>query len=202
MKRRRFLALGAVAPAAIVASCSDDPPASADREGEKTNVPGPDLDALEFAASLEVVAEAAYRKALSDLTAGRLGEIPAAGSELFQSAATQHGQCLAAINDLLEGAGRTATAEGDTDFESSVVTPALTAARGWPEIASLARTVETALSATYLRSIHSTLQSPVALRLAGGIQATAQKRVAILNFMLGEYPVPDTFQKTDQALRA
>lgn len=200
MKRRRFLALGALAPAALVASCSDDPPQPTARPGtDGDEIPEADLDALEFAASLEVAAEAAYRRGLGELTAGRLGEIPPAGSELLQSAATQHSQCLAAINEALEGAGRTATTEADAEFETSVVTPALTAAKSWPEIASLARTIETALAATYLQSIHSALQSPAALRLAGGIQATAQKRVAILNFMLGEYPVPDTFQKTDQA---
>lgn len=199
MKRRRFLAFGALAPAALVASCSDDPPKRTARPGPHDEIPQPDLDALEFAASLEVAAEAAYRKGLVELTAGRLGEIPPAGSEFLQSAASQHGQCIVAINGVLDGAGRTAIEEGDSDFETSVVTPALTAAKGWPEIGSLARTIETTLSATYLQSIHSTLQSPTALRLAAGIQATAQKRVAILNFMLGEYPVPDTFQKTDAA---
>lgn len=197
--RRRFLALGALAPAAFVAACSDDPPESEARPRPGEEMPDPDLDALEFAASLEVVAEAAYREGVAELTAGRLGEIPPAGSELLQSAANQHSQCLAAINELLEGAGRTPVEQGDDEFESSVVTPALAAATGWVEIASLARAIEATLGATYLQSIHSTLQSPTALRLAGGIQAVAQKRVAILNFMLGGYPVPDTFQKTDQA---
>ena len=202
MKRRHFLALGAAAPTALLASCTDDAPERTARAREGADIPGPDLDALEFSASLEVVAEAAYRKALGELTAGRLGEVPPAVSELLQSAATQHGQSLAALNELLEAAGRTPVSEGNAEFESAVVTPALTAAKSWPEIGSLTRTIETALSATYLQSIHSTLQSPSALRLAGGIQAVAQKRAAVLNFMLGEYPVPDTFQKTDQALRA
>lgn len=197
--RRRFLALSAVAPVAALAACTD-----ASSEGEARNergeVPAPDLDALEFAAGLEVVTEAAYRKTLAELAAGRLGEIPAAGSELFQSAATQHGLCLAAINQLLKGEGRDSVENGNIEFETSVVTPALTEAKGWPPVASLARTLETALAATYLQAIHSTLQSPAALRLAGGIQATGQKRVAVLNFLLGEYPVPDTFQKTDAAI--
>ena len=203
LPRRRFLALGVLAPVGLIASsCSDEPTEGNGGAERSADIPGPDLDALEFAASLEVVAGAAYRKGSGELTAGRLGEVPPAGSELLQSAATQHGQALTAINDLLESAGRSPVSESNVEFESAVVTPALTAAKGWPEVASLARTVEATLSATYLQSIHSTLQSPAALRLAGGIQATAQKRVAILNFMLGEYPVPDTFQKTDAALRA
>lgn len=202
MRRRKFLVIGAVAPAAALAACSDGDEEPRPGRAEGSKVPGPDLDALEFAAGLEVVAETTYRKVSADMAGGRLGEVPAAASELVQSAATQHGQCLAEINDLLRKAGRTPTKDGNTEFETSVVTPTLTAAKAWPEVAGLARTIETALSATYLQSIHSTLQSPAALRLAGGIQATGQKRIAVLNFLLGEYPVPDTFQKTDAAVRA
>ncbi|HUR49982.1 MAG TPA: ferritin-like domain-containing protein [Acidimicrobiales bacterium] len=188
-------------PAATLVACTG--PASAPEGPEDSGeMPGPDLDAMEFVAGLEVVAEAAYRQALASLTAGQLGEVPAAGSELLQSAATQHGQCLAAINHLLESAGRKAVTEPNIEFDLSVVTPELTAAKGWPQIAFLARTIETALAATYLQAIQSTLQARSTLRLAGGIQATGQKRVAILNFLLGEYPVPDAFQKTDAALTA
>lgn len=200
LPRRRFLVLSAGAPVALLAAACSDAPEPGDPSGESGEIPEPDLDALAFVASLEVAAEAAYRQGLGEMTAGRLGDIPAAGSELFQTAAAQHGQSLAAINELLAGSGRRSTSEADVEFESSVVTPALTAARVWPELAALARTLETALSATYLQSIHSTLQSPAALQLAGGIQAVAQKRIAILNYMLGEYPVPDTFQKTDAAI--
>lgn len=165
-------------------------------------MPEPDLEAMEFLAGLEVATEVAYRDALDAATSGALGEVPAAVTELVQSAAAQHSQCLAAINKLLEGAGHPAVKEANTDFETTVVTPGLAAAKGWPEIAALARTIETTLAATYLQSIHSTLRSRATLRLAGGIQATGQKRVAVLNFLLGEYPSPDTFQKTDAALTA
>lgn len=198
--RRRFLALSALAPAAVIAACSQDEPEREGRESERQDLPEADLAALEFAASLEVVAEAAYRKMAGEVTAGRLGEVPAAGSEFVQAAAMQHGQALAALTDVLEASGRSTPVDGHVEFETSTVTPALTAAKAWPEMASLARTIETALSATYLEAVHSALQSPAALRLAGAVQATAQKRIATLNFMLGEYPVPDTFQKTDAAI--
>lgn len=199
--RREFLRVGGLAPLALVAACSDN---SADPSPpqDQGDLPQPDLEAMEFVAGLEVVAAAAYREALAAQTAGRLGEVPAAGTDLLQSAASQHSQCLSEINGLLNEGGRAAVTELNVEFETSVVRPALGAAKGWPEIAALARTIETTLAATYLQTIHSTLRSRAAIRLAGGIQATGQKRVAILNFLLGEYPVPDTFQKTDAALRA
>lgn len=200
LERRRFLMLGGLAPLAVAAACSDPPsdPVPDDNSG----LPGPDLDAMTFAAGLEVAAESTYKEMLISVTAGKLGEVPAAGTELIQSAAAQHGECLAAVNALLKAAGRAVVTQPNLDFEASFVTPALTAAKSWSEIAALARALETALAATYLQTIRSTLRSRAAIRLAGGIQATGQKRVAILNFLLGEYPVPDTFQKTDAAVRA
>lgn len=199
--RRRFLVLSGLAPAAALAACTDSP---TDRSGpeDRGDLTAPDLDAMELLAGLEAVAETAYRDVLAALTVGKLGDVPAAGTELLRSAAAQHGQCLSEINALLKTGGRAAVSDPNLEFQASAVTPALTAAKGWPEIAALARTIETALAATYLQTVHSTLQSRATLRLAGGIQATGQKRVAILNFLLGEYPVPDTFQKTDLALRA
>lgn len=199
--RRRFLVLAALTPAAALSACSDDSPEGSPPRGAGEAFE-PDLDAMAFAAGLEVAAEGAYQQALTGASSGKLGEVPAAVSELLRTAALQHRQCLDEINDLLKTAGRSPVEDAPVEFEASVVAPRLQEARGWPEIAALARTIETALAATYLQNIHATLRSPAAIRLAGGIQATGQKRVAILNFLLGEYPVPDTFQKTDPAVRA
>jgi hypothetical protein len=41
-----------------------------------------------------------------------------------------------------------------------------------------------------------------AAKLAGSIQIIDFQHAAILNFVLGNYPVPDTFGKTDQAIAA
>lgn len=62
----------------------------------------------------------------------------------------------------------------------------------------LALTLEDIAAPTYLKALPS-LQSNDAIKLAGSIQAVDQQHVAILNFALGMYPVPDVFQKTDKA---
>jgi hypothetical protein len=43
------------------------------------------------------------------------------------------------------------------------------------------------------------LKSPDAIELAGSINIIDMQHVAVLNFVLGEYPVPDTFAQTDKA---
>jgi hypothetical protein len=44
-----------------------------------------------------------------------------------------------------------------------------------------------------------TLKSKASRSLAGSIQIIEAQHVAILNDVLGEYPVPDVFAKTDMA---
>ena len=163
-------------------------------------MPDPDLDAIEHIAQLEVVARNAYREGAAASDAGRFGAMPAAGVEFLKSAAAQHGDALEALNGLLRRNGRAAVAEAHPEFESVIVGPSLAEVKAWPEMASLARNVEVALAATALEAVHSTLQSPDGIQLVGGLQATSQKRVAVLNFMMGEFPSPDTFQKTDAAV--
>lgn len=197
--RRRFLA-AAVASAALTA-CTDGADEPQPRAGAGGgDVPDPDLDALELIAQLEVVARNAYRDSAAASDAGRLGAMPAAGVEFLKSAAAQHGDALEALNALLRGNERPAVEEGHVEFETVTVGPPLEQLKSWGEVAALARNVEVALAATDLEAIHSTLQSPAPIRLVAGLQATSQKRVAVLNFLLGEFPSPDTFQKTDAAI--
>lgn len=163
-------------------------------------MPAPDLDAIELMAQLEVVARDAYREGAAASDAGRFGAMPAAGVEFLKSAAEQHADALEALNALLRRNARATVAEAHPEFEKVNVGPPLAEVKVWPQMASLARNVEVALAATALETVHSTLQSPDALRLIGGLQATSQKRVAVLNFLMGEFPSPDTFQKTDAAV--
>ena len=43
------------------------------------------------------------------------------------------------------------------------------------------------------------MNSPDAIQLAGSIQIIDAQHVAILNYVLGDYPVPDVFAKVDKA---
>jgi len=51
---------------------------------------------------------------------------------------------------------------------------------------------------TYLK-VQPTLQSRDAIKLAASIKAVDQQHHAILLFAIGQYPVPDTFQRTEKA---
>ena len=55
-------------------------------------------------------------------------------------------------------------------------------------------------AATYLKSIPS-LTTETAV-VAGSILCVDQQHVAVLDYALGEYPVPDTFASTKQAASA
>lgn len=204
MDRRRFLlGTGLAMAAGAVAACADE---AADGESDGSRTDGraseADLDFLVFAAGLEALAVETYRSSLDSAAGGKLGEVPAVGAEFLQVAHDQHGQYLDTINGVLETNGREAVTDPSSAARKSVVEPGLGAATGFLSIARVVRNLETALAATYLKAAQSQLQERDLIRTAGGIQATGQKRVAILSFIIGEFPFPDPFHKTDAAVTA
>ena len=66
-------------------------------------------------------------------------------------------------------------------------------------VAELALMLEGIAADTYLDA-QSMLEGSDARQLAGSIQVVDRQHIAILNYVLGEYPVPDTFQNTDQSV--
>jgi len=207
LNRRKFLfgaglAAGAVALAACAGDDDGDVNAGGDNgdDGDKADVTEGDLDVVAFAAGLEVLAVQTYQAALDAATSGALGEIPDAGAEFVKTALAHHKEYVENFNAVLTGAGREEVTEPNAAVKSSVVDPALAAAKTFGDAAKLARTLETAASATYLKAIQENLEGAGVLRTAGSIQIVNQQRIAILNFVLGTYPVPDVFQKTDAAV--
>lgn len=201
--RRRFLAgTGLVVAAAALGSCTDG------GDGESADSPDggrpseADLDFLELAAGLEALAVETYQGSLDAAAGGKLGEVPAAGSEFLQVAHDQHDEALAALNGILESGDREPVANPNTAARESVVEPGLASATDFLSVARVVRNLESALAATYLRAVQSDLQVNEIVRAAAGIQATGQKRVAVLSFMIGEFPSPDPFQRTDAAITA
>jgi hypothetical protein len=67
--------------------------------------------------------------------------------------------------------------------------------------AQLALLLEQTAAATYQSAI-PVLEEPAAIQLAGSIQIIDAQHAAILLFVLGQYPVPDTFGKLDKAVAA
>jgi len=185
--------LGAGAPAAAASTRVGASPARPATGGGGNK----DLETAAFAASLEVLAVGTYGAALDAATAGSLGPVPPAGAEFVTTAMAQHQAQLDSWNEVLTTNGEPEVTDPDPDLKATVdeefgnVTDFVGAAE-------LARTLEQTAAATYLEAI-PTLKSPDAIELAGSINVIDMQHVAVLNFVLGEYPVPDTFASTDAA---
>lgn len=204
--RRGFFAVGgAAAAAALLAACGDDDD-SADSGGDTTSEGGDDsttttagggggdAEIATFAAGLELLAANTYAAALEAATAGKLGEIPPAVAEFATVAQAQH----QAYSDALAEAAGGITPEVPADIEATVNEgfAGVTDAAG---LATFARDFESQAAATYLDVIPK-LESEAAIKLAGSILPVTRQRIAILNFALGEYPVPETFATPDMSL--
>ena len=65
-------------------------------------------------------------------------------------------------------------------------------------LAKLALALEDAAGATYL-SVIPVVSDPGGVKTVATIQPVEMQHAAILNFVLGQYPVPNSFAKTDGA---
>ena len=211
MDRRRFLAVSGLAAGAGIAlvSCSDDS-GNTVADGSSTTMAGGatsttagggaqgDLAIAMGAAGLEVLAVNTYGAALDAATAGDLGQVPDAVAEFATTAKRQHQAALDAWNGVLTGAGEQEVTMPPADLEQTVndqfgqVTDVV-------GLAELANMLEQTASQTYLDA-QAVLEGEDARALAGSIQVIDQQHSAILNFVLGEYPVPDVFQSTDMSV--
>lgn len=207
--RRGFFAFGgAAAAAAVLAACGDDDD-SADSGGEGSSSTteggddsttttagggGGDAEIATFAAGLELLAANTYAAALEAATAGKLGEIPPAVAEFATVAQAQH----QAYSDALAEAAGGITPEVPADIETAV-NEGFAGVTDVAGLATFARDFESQAAATYLDVIPK-LESEAAIMLAGSILPVTRQRIAILNFALGEYPVPETFATPDMSL--
>jgi hypothetical protein len=213
--RRGFLALVGVGAAGVaLAACSSDnttstgntsapsttgaPTTTAMKPGT-TMAPGGggDLEVAALAAGLEVLAVNTYRAALDAATAGKLGAVPPAVAEYVTTAESHHQAALDAWNEVLTGAGETAVDTPPADLEK-MVNEAFGKVTDVGGAAELALMLEQTAAATYQKAI-PTLEAKEAIELAGSIQVVDAQHVAILLFVLGQYPVPDTFASTEMA---
>jgi hypothetical protein len=116
-----------------------------------------------------------------------------------QTAKDQHQEQLDALNELLTGNGRAEVTEPDAGL-SQTVDEQLAQVTDVKGAAELARELEEIAAATYQKAIPSL--TPDSAVVAGSILCVDRQHVAVLNFALGEYPVPDTFASTSKAASA
>ena len=156
-----------------------------------------DVQIAQLAAGLEVLAVGTYKAALDAATANKLGAVPPAVAE-FVTVAMQHHQAhLDAWNKVLTSNGAAAVTTPNATLKPTV-DKALGDVKDIGGAAKLALMLEQIAAATYL-SAQGILTDKDAIKLAGSIQVVDAQHVSVLLFVLGQYPVPDTFAKVDMS---
>ena len=150
-----------------------------------------DLAVVALAAALENLAVGTYQAGIDAATAGKLGAVPPAVVTFATTVQQHHKDHAAAWNGVLTGAGKQAvngvdiTVKGDVDKQFAQV-------KDVAGLAKLALGLEDVAAATYLAAIDA-VKSPAGIQTAATIEPVELQHSAILNFLLGQYPVPNAF---------
>lgn len=150
-----------------------------------------------LAASLENLAVSTYSSALKAAAAGKLGKVPPAVATFATTARAQHAQHAAAWNSILVHAHYDKITQVNPVY-AKVVDAKFAKVKDVADVAELALTLEGIAAATYLEAIKA-VSSNSAVAIAASIQPVEMQHVAVLNFVLGNYPVPDAFASASGA---
>ena len=210
--RRQFLlGTGVLLGGAALAACGSStktgssPTSTAAASGGATTMPAAsgdkltgDLAIVALAAGLENLAVGTYAAGIKAATAGKLGTVPPAVVTFATTAQAHHKAHAAAWNAVLTGAGKSAVTGVDMTVKTAVVDPTFAKVTDVAGLAKLALTLEDVAAATYLNGI-GLIQSKAGIETAATIQPVELQHAAILNFVLGQYPVPNAFGQTTGA---
>lgn len=209
--RRSFLAgIGGVALLGTVAACSSSkkdtksssPAAPPPGSGSGTSSGGSpytgDLKVVALAAALENLAVTAYQGALDMAQANKLGKVPPAVATFVQTAMKQHKDHSQAWNGVLSKAGLPTITDAPLTITQDQVNM-LHAAESVPDVAKLALNLENAAAETYTFAA-ANVTDVGGIMTAATIQPVETMHAAILNFVLGQYPVPISFIGIDKAV--
>ncbi|MDA8117197.1 MAG: ferritin-like domain-containing protein [Actinomycetota bacterium] len=191
--RRGFLlGAGVAAGAAVLAACGSA--SSASQAPATTAAPSRlkgDLLVAALSASLENLGIYAYAAGISAAKAGKLGTVPPAVVNFAQVAMAQHKEHTGAWNGILTAAGVRAVTKTDPAL-TPTVQQAFSKVTDVTGLANLALEIENIAAATY-QDATAVLTSKRAVGVAASIQPVELEHAAILNFVLGKYPVPNAF---------
>ena len=198
---RRGLLVGAGAVAvggAILAACGSgngsSTTTSTTSSGGPSSLTG-DLAVAGTAASLENLGVFAYGAGIKAAQQGKLGAVPPAVVTFAETAMSQHQQHAAAWNAVLTGSGKKAVTETDPAL-TPTVNQMLAQVTDVGGLAKLALEIENIAAQTYQASI-TKLSSAKAIQTAASIHPVEMQHAAILNLVLGMYPVPNAFNPTN-----
>ncbi|MFC1417967.1 ferritin-like domain-containing protein [Streptacidiphilus cavernicola] len=209
--RRRFLVgAGGVAAAFALAACSSSSSSKSSATATAKAVAGSasagasassmytgDLQVVALATALENQAVGAYGAALTAAKAGKLGTVPPAVATFATTAMAQHSDHAKAWNGVLTGAGKPAITNVPLSNQPATL-QALGAVTDVGGVAKLALQLEQQAAETYLFATYN-VTSPAGIATAASIAPVEAMHAAILNFVLGQYPVPDDFLPVDKA---
>ncbi len=204
--RRRFFALaGGVAGAGLLAACSSSsstatasasPADSASASAVATaggmgqDLSG-DLKVVAMAASLENSGVATYKAGIAAAHGGKLGTVPPAMVTFAETAMSQHQDHAKAWNAVLGAAGKQPVTAVNPAVQPKINTD-FAKVKNVTGLGELALMVENIAGQTYQSGL-SVIKSPAGIKTAASIQPVEFQHAAILNFILGKYPVPDAF---------
>ena len=164
-----------------------------------------DLAVAAVAASLENLAVFAYNAGLGAATAGKLGKVPPAVATFAVTAKGQHTQHATAWNAVLRANGKARVTVVNPTL-APVVKADFAKVKDIPGLANLALLLETIAAETYQVET-SMLKSSAAIALSSSIQPVEMQHIAILYYVLGQYPgvqttsgVPIAFSSTAKAV--
>jgi hypothetical protein len=204
-RRRFFMGVGGVGVGVALAACgsggssSSGSPSSSAPAKPASKYTG-DLKVVALATALENQAIAAYTAALSAAKAGKLGSVPPAVGQFAMTAMSQHADHAKAWNAVLTSAN-VPTITGIPLSGQPAVEKALGSVTNVGDVAKLALQLENQAAQTYLFA-EANVSSAGGISTAATIAPVEAMHAAILNFVLGQYPVPDNFLATSMAASA
>jgi hypothetical protein len=201
--RRSFLlGVGGVAVVGGVAACSSSggskPSSGGSTSGSTSSKYTGDLKVVALAAALENLAVTAYTMALTAAGKGTYGTVPPAIATFVTTAMAQHKDHAAAWNGVLTKNGLAAVTTAPLKIVPTEVAM-LNAAKSVPDVAKVALGLEQAAAETYTFATANVTDAG-GIMTAATIQPVEAMHAAILNFVLGNYPVPDSFIGVSKAV--
>ena len=164
-----------------------------------------DLAVAAVAASLENLAVFAYTAGLGAASAGKLGTVPPAVATFATTARAQHTQHAQAWNAVLRANGKARVTITNPTL-TPVVQSDFAKVTDVPGLANLALLLETIAAETY-QAETSKLMSKAAIGLSASIEPVEMQHIAILYYVLGQYPgaqnaagMPIAFSSTAKAV--
>jgi hypothetical protein len=204
-RRGLLLGAGGLATAVTLAACtsgSGTATVNATGSGPASGPASPstytgDLKVVALAVALENQAVGAYTAALAAAKAKKLGNVPPAVATFATTAMSQHAEHAAVWNSVLTGAGKPAIHNVPLSNQPATL-KALASATNASEVAKLALSLENQAAQTYLFATYN-VKSAAGIMTAATISPVEAMHAAILNYVLGQYPIPDAFLPVDKA---